>query len=116
MKNFKTVEELNIEVSRINLTQTLQFDLNTGHPVDVEIFAKVNCINLGDKGVFKDLINPNDIELFITQIIGKDRIPLNRGVGIGKPLFKLAIDWVMMQLKSINIQHNDSSRDVTITH
>ena len=116
MKNFKTLEELNIEVSRINLTQTLQMDLNTGQPVDVEIFAKVNCINLGDKGVFKDSINPNDIELFLTLINGEHRNPLKRGVGIGKPLFKIATDWVMMQLKSIDIQHNDSSRDVTITH
>jgi hypothetical protein len=113
MKNFKTVEELNIEVSRINLTQTLQIDLNTGHPVDVEIFAKVNCINLDRDGA---VVNPNDIELFITQINGEHRIPLNNKVGLGKPLFKLGMNWVIMQLNSLDIQHNDSSRDVKITH
>jgi len=112
MKNFKTLEELNIEVSRINLTQTIQIDLNTGHPVDVEIFAKVNCINIDNGGI----INPNDIELFITQINGEHRIPLNKKVGLGKPLFKLGMNWVIMQLESLHIQHNDSSKDVKITH
>ena len=110
MKNFKTIEELNIEVSRINLTQTIQFDLQ-GVDIDIEIFAKVNCINL-DMGE----VNPNDIELFVTAINGEHRNPLNKKVGIGKPSFKLAMNWVIMQLNSLNIQHNDSSKDVKIIH
>tara|TARA_R100001594_G_scaffold135600_1_gene177403 strand:+ start:335 stop:673 length:339 start_codon:yes stop_codon:yes gene_type:complete len=112
MKNFKTLEELNIEVARINLTQTLQFDLQ-GVDIDIEIFAKVNCINLNRDGA---VINPNDIELFVTSINKGERTPLNKKVGIGKPSFKIAMDWVIMQLNTIDIQHNDSSRDVKIAH
>ena len=116
MKNFKTIEELNIEVSRINLTQRVEFN-----NMEFEIFAKVNCINLDmDEAV----VNPNDIELFISKRIdtgqdvnveGKEEWK-NLGNVEGREVWKLAMNWVIMQLNSLHIQHNDSSRDVKITH
>tara|TARA_B100001094_G_scaffold32716_2_gene27138 strand:- start:600 stop:944 length:345 start_codon:yes stop_codon:yes gene_type:complete len=114
MKNFKTIEELNIEVSRINLTQRVE--LNNS---EFEIFAKVNCINL-DMGE----VNPNDIELCIRKKIdtglyvnveGQEEWK-NLGNVEGRDVWKLAMNWVIMQLNSIDIQHNDSSKDVKITH
>tara|TARA_R100000664_G_C2747700_1_gene135189 strand:- start:453 stop:815 length:363 start_codon:yes stop_codon:yes gene_type:complete len=120
MKNFETVEELNIEVSRINLTQRVK--LNNS---EFEIFAKVNCINLNrfdDWGLNK--VNPNDIELFIRKRIdtgqdvnveGKEEWKILGNVE-GREIWRLAMNWVIMQLNSIDIQHNDSSKDVKITH
>ena len=120
MKNFKTVEELNIEVSRINLTQRVEFN-----NMEFEIFAKVNCINFGrvnDLGLHK--VNSNDIELFIRKRIdtgqdvnveGKEEWK-NLGNVEGREIWRLAMNWVIMQVNSLNIQHNDSSRDVKITH
>ncbi len=109
MKNFKTIEELNIEVSRINLTQRVEFN-----NMEIEISAKVNCINL-DMGE----VNPNDIELFIRKRIdtGQDVEKWkNLGNVEGRGIWIIAMNWVILQLNSIDIQHNDSSKDVKITH
>jgi hypothetical protein len=112
MKNFKTLEELNIEVTRINLTQLIDIDGRK-----FEIFAKVNCINF-DTGDIK----PNDIELTIRQnkedgslnvFHWEELIPVSK---VNRKIWKICMNWVMTQLNSIDIQHNDSSEDVKITH
>jgi hypothetical protein len=111
MKNFKTLEELNIEVRGINLTQMIDIDGRK-----FEIFAKVNCINF-DTGHIK----PNDIELTIRQNKGdgvnvfqwEELLPVSEA---SRNIHKISMNWVMMQLNSIDIQHNDSSKDVKITH